>query len=124
MIGDGDPSVRIRVPTGPATLRSEDRSMHEASGHVPYRSWCRWCVAARAPDERHMRADPTLAHESGLPRVEFDFADIGREREQSLPIPSLNTVDVGSERLSATLCLAEAFSEYLVETILAFVEAL
>ena len=41
-----------------------------------------------------------------------------------LPIPFLNAVDVGSESLSATLCPTRAFSEYLVETILAFVEAL
>ena len=41
-----------------------------------------------------------------------------------MPIPSLNAVDVGSESLSATLCPTKAFTEYLVETILAFVEAL
>ena len=41
-----------------------------------------------------------------------------------LPIPSLNAVDVGFESLSATLCPTKAFSEYLMETILAFVEAL
>ena len=70
MIGDGDPSVRIRVPTGLASPTSEEKSMHEASGHVPYRSWCQWCVAARAPDKRHLRADPTLVEESGLPRIE------------------------------------------------------
>ena len=37
---------------------------------------------------------------------------------------SLNAVDVGSESLSATHCPTKAFGEYLVETILAFVEAL
>ena len=41
-----------------------------------------------------------------------------------LPIPFLNAVDVGSESLSATQCPTKAFSEYLVEAILAFVEAL
>ena len=41
-----------------------------------------------------------------------------------MPIPSLNAVDVGSESLSATLCPTKAFSEYLMETTLAFVEAL
>ena len=56
-----------------------------------------------------------------MPRIEFDFADLGREEDQVLPIPSLN---VGSESLTATLCPTKAFSEYLVETILAFVEAL
>ena len=44
-------------------------------------------------------------------------ADLGREKDQVLPIPSLNAVDVGSESLSATLCPTNAFSEYLVETI-------
>ena len=41
-----------------------------------------------------------------------------------MPIPSFNAVDVGSESSPATLCPTNAFSEYLVETILAFVEAL
>ena len=43
--GDGEPTVRIRVPTGPATPSAEERALHEASGHVPYRSWCQWCIA-------------------------------------------------------------------------------
>ena len=59
-----------------------------------------------------------------MPRIEFDFADRGREEDQVLPIPFLNAVDVGSESLSATLCPTKAFREYLLETILAFVEAL
>ena len=59
-----------------------------------------------------------------MPKIEFDFAELEREEDQVLPIPSLNAVDVGTESLSATLCPAKAFSEYLVETILAFVEAL
>ena len=62
--------------------------------------------------------------DEAVPRIEFDFADLGREEDQVLPIPSLNAVDVGSESLSATLCPTKAFSEYLVETILAFGEAL
>ena len=59
-----------------------------------------------------------------VPRSEFDFADFGRKEGQVLPILSPNTVDVGSESLSATLCPTKAFSEYLVETIEVFVEAL
>ena len=62
--------------------------------------------------------------DEAVPRIEFDFADLGREEDQVLPIPSLNAVNFGSESLSATLCPTKAFSDYLVETILAFVEAL
>ena len=55
---------------------------------------------------------------------EFDFAELGREEDQALPVPSLNAVEVGSESLSATLRPTKPCREYLVETILAFVEAL
>ena len=41
-----------------------------------------------------------------------------------MPFPSLNAVDDESETLSATLCPTKAFSEYLTESILTFVEAL
>ena len=58
-----------------------------------------------------------------VPRIEFDFADFGREEDQVLPILSPNTFDIGSESLSATLCPTKAFIEYLVETIEVFVEA-
>ena len=37
--------------TGPATPSAEERALHEASGHVPYRSWCQWCIAAGAADK-------------------------------------------------------------------------
>ena len=114
--GDGEPAVRIKVPTGPSTPSAEERALHEASGHVPYRSWCQWCIAARAADKPHLRWQHPETGEA-VPRIEFDFAELGREEDEVLPIPSLNAVDVGSESLSATLCPTKAFSEYLVETI-------
>ena len=53
--GDGEPAVHIKVPTGPATPSAEGRALHEASGHVLYRSWCKWCIAAHAADKPHLR---------------------------------------------------------------------
>ena len=53
--GDREPTVRIRVPTGPATPSAEERALHEASGHVPCRSWCQWCIAAQTADKPHLR---------------------------------------------------------------------
>ena len=97
--GDGEPTVGVKVPAGPAT--------HEASGHVPYRSWCQWCIAARAADKPHLRGQQPDTDEA-VPRIEFDFADLGREEDQVLPIPPLNAVDVGSESLSAPLLCHES----------------
>ena len=40
--GDGERAVRIKFSTGPSTPSAEERALHEASGHVPYRSWCQY----------------------------------------------------------------------------------
>ena len=80
-------------------------------------------IAARAADKPHLRRKQPETDEA-VPRIEFGFAEFGRQENQVLPIPSVNAVDVGSESLSATMCPTKAFSEYLVDTILAFVEAL
>ena len=85
--GDGEPTVRIRVPTGPATLSAEEGALHESSGHVPYRSWCQWCIAARAADKPHLR-EQQLETDEAVPNIEFDSAELGREEDQVLPIPS------------------------------------
>ena len=71
--GDGEPAVRIKVPTGPATPSAEERALHEASGHVPYRSCCQWCSAARATDKPHLRGQEPDTDEA-VP-IEFDFSD-------------------------------------------------
>ena len=77
--GVGEPAVRIKVPTGPATPsadeRERERELHEASGHVLYRSWC---IAARAADKPLLRRQQPDTDEA-VPRIEFDFADLGRE---------------------------------------------
>ena len=46
---DGDePSVRIRIPTGPVTPSAVERKLHKTSGHAPCRRWCRWCCSANS----------------------------------------------------------------------------
>ena len=70
---DGERTARIRVPTGPATPSIEERALHEATGHVPCRSWCQWCIAARAGDKPPLRSQQPETDEA-VPRIEFDFA--------------------------------------------------
>ena len=108
---DGDePSVRIRIPTGPVTPSAEEKKLHNASGHAPYRRWCRWCAAVRTADEPHMREQQPVTDEAAS-RIEFVFAELEREEDQTLPTSSLNAFDVGSESSTATLCFTKAFSE-------------
>ena len=116
---DGDePSVRIRIPTGPVTPSAEEMKLHNASGHAPHRRWCRWCAAARTTDEPHLRKQQPETDEAAS-RVEFDSAELEREEDQTLTTSSLNAFDDGSESSTAALCSTKAFSEQL-----AFVEVL
>ena len=121
---DGDePSVRIRIPTGPLTPSAVERTLHNASGHALHRRWCRLCAAARAADEPHLREQQPETDEA-VSRIEFDSAELEREEDRTLSTSSLNAFDDGSESITATLCSTKAFSEYLAETTLAFVEVL
>eukprot|EP00971_Amphidinium_carterae_P113067 2239647-Amphidinium_carterae.1 len=82
IVGDEDiesgPSKARNAPQKP-TLQEVER--HEASGHCPYRSWCRACVAGRGRDDKHLRDDPggvaTLAFDYGYlePRAEACSVD-------------------------------------------------
>ena len=112
---DGDePSVRIRI-SDPQLTRE---TLHKTSGHAPYRRWCRWCAAARAADEPHLREQQPETDEA-VSRIEFDSAELEREEDQTLSTSSLNAFDDESESSTATLCSMKAFSEQL-----AFVEVL
>ena len=114
--GDGEPAVRIKVPTGPATPSAEERERC-----MRLRDMCLVEAGVNGVLRRERRTSHILREEhpetgEAVPTIEFDFADLGREKDQVLPIPSLSAVDVGSESLSATLCPTKAFSEYLVGT--------
>eukprot|EP00971_Amphidinium_carterae_P145667 2887009-Amphidinium_carterae.1 len=50
-----DPSVRpMTAPHAPTELEVEQ---HLASGHVPYRTWCRSCVAGKGRSQTHFHHD-------------------------------------------------------------------
>ena len=80
------------------------------------------CCSAAA-DEPHLREQQPETDEA-VSRTEFDSAELEREEDQTLSTSSLNASGDGSESSTATLCSTKAFSEYLAETTLAFVEVL
>lgn len=120
MLDDGgEEALKVKAPTGPATPSQAEREQHELT-HVPYRSWCQHCVAARAADKAHPRS---TGEEEGLPKIEFDFGFVGKEEDDAC-IPLLNMCDVGYGCLSAILTQSKAMTEYITESALHFVESL
>ena len=55
-LGAEDAPVRARVqPNGPG---QEELQRHLSAGHVPYRSWCRACIAGRGRGDHHFDQPP------------------------------------------------------------------
>ena len=107
---DGDePSVRIRIPTGPVTPSAEEKQLHNASRHSPYRRWRRWCAAVRIADEPHLREQQPETDEA-VSRIEFDFAEVEPEKDQTLSTSSLNAFDDGIKELNSNIMFHESIS--------------
>ena len=78
--GEGPAERTDRVLAAPRTPSRAEREAHEVS-HVPFRSWCRFCVMGRALERRH-EARPA-DHADDRPKV---FADYGYLSGESTPL--------------------------------------
>ncbi len=58
----------MRVAPDPGAPSAEDVEQHRAEGHVPYRSWCEWCVSGRGVGEHHKQGP-----KSKIPIIAFDY---------------------------------------------------
>ena len=100
------------LPKGPS---EEEMRKHRAT-HYPFRSWCPWCVAGRAKNWPHRRAQSS--EEGEFPEICFDYAFPRKERGGT-SVPVL----VGRERRSKALIAhvvpyKGAGPEWLVEQII------
>ena len=77
------------VPVGPTRQERED---HEAAGHVPYRSWCRACVAGRGRSDAHSTAKTS---HSAVTTIGIDYGYLEDRRtvgeQEAGPSPILVT---------------------------------
>jgi hypothetical protein len=76
------PTEETRAPRIKPTPKkpSHTEIMQHMAAHVPFRTWCKHCVAGRARDHAHRRTNT----ESEFPIVSMDYAFLGREDEQML----------------------------------------
>jgi hypothetical protein len=68
--GDQD-AEPLRVARDPKLPFQADIECHRCS-HIPFRSWCRWCVQGRARGDQHLRSTG-----SSVPIVGLDYVSIG-----------------------------------------------
>ena len=53
----GMESEQIKVAVDPGQPTKKQVEEHRTRGHVPYRSWCRWCNLGRGRGLQHHRKD-------------------------------------------------------------------
>ena len=79
--GDEREPEDLRSPIRPSARAVE---LHEYT-HLPFRSWCPVCIAARAKEDAHRRAKPQdddYEHDgSGLPIVSLDYQELDETSE-------------------------------------------
>eukprot|EP00971_Amphidinium_carterae_P138391 2742294-Amphidinium_carterae.1 len=69
--GDEAVAADIKMRRTPLEPTRRERELHEANGHIPYRSWCASCVAGRGRADAHHRGrTPTTS------TVDLDYAYI------------------------------------------------
>ena len=100
---------KVRAPGIPAAPSAKDRADHSLT-HVPYRSWCGWCVKNKATEKAHSRK----RDEEGLPKIHIDFTFVGKTEDEMLG-KILNMVDKGSGSMNAIYCHTKAFNAYTAQ---------
>ena len=76
---------RVRALPRPTTPTRAQREEHELT-HIPYASWCRHCVKARAMNDPHRRTKKHVT-DRDVPIVSGDFCFMGQsEQEKASPI--------------------------------------
>ena len=75
-------TMLVRTATRPQVPSAKAVEEHRSSGHIPYRDWCRFCIAGRGLEDQQRPA----AEESSIPVVGLDYffitaGDVKRKAE-------------------------------------------
>ena len=62
-----------------------EREEHEVN-HMPYRSWCKFCVSGRGISSHHHVKGIAKDEEGRLPTIGMDYMFLGKKDEKTFPI--------------------------------------
>ena len=85
-----------KVIKAPRTVSKEERDTHEAT-HMPFRSWCRHCVRARARNMQHSKNTEQEDTGSKVPRVSMDYFFMSEEDKRACTNPLFIMTDEESK---------------------------
>ena len=79
---EDEPTI-TQAPRGmpsPSQPTAEEIALHWLT-HLPYRSWCKWCVAAKRPSSPHLSLPP---HTREIPLLCADYCYVRDGRDEDL----------------------------------------
>ena len=92
-----DPTPKALVLRGPREPTKAEWEAHLASNHIPYRIWCRSCVAGRGKPQQHRSKDEEQS-DRALPTISWDYAYMA---DKDSPLKASDfTMIVGRDHLS------------------------
>ena len=69
--GVGEEPRKMKKMRDPKAPTSEERRIHELN-HLPYRSWCKFCVEGRGKEKRHYKWRER--EDGAIPEIHVDYA--------------------------------------------------
>ena len=75
--------VAVRPARTPCSPTRAEREEHEST-HLPFRSWCRHCVAGRSDNPHHQTVSDSEGERRGLLEAHLDYAFLKRDASDEL----------------------------------------
>ncbi len=100
---DGEDVEPLKVAPSPDQPTAEQVELHRTKGHIPYRSWCKWCVMGRGIGQPHQKSG-----DSALPIVGIDYFFItsgGVKKRDELELPEDEAVDEARKEGKIVKCI-------------------
>jgi hypothetical protein len=113
-------TVEIKAASQPYEPNKAEREARELTC-VPYRSWCKYCVAGKAADTPHKKQAKVEEH---IPVVEFDYNFIGDKTIDEKKVTVLVAVDsvhgsmtapMARKKGSSDECVMQALLNYVMQ---------
>ncbi|MDA8582757.1 reverse transcriptase domain-containing protein [bacterium] len=86
---EGRAPYRVKAPCRPSR---KEREEHEAT-HVPFRSWCWYCVSGRGRNRPHPHGGSREEVEEHIPKISIDYFFFSKQDEKASDNPMLVMLD-------------------------------
>ena len=105
------------VPRGP---KDAERRAHEIH-HMPYRSWCEYCVRGRGKESPHLSRYEQA--DDGIPVVQMDHAFLQDTSDKEAKVTFLTMVDCSSGQMVATAVQKKGHDKFVERFLLKGLES-